>query len=119
MTDEEIYEQYNNFVQKQIRSGMYNTIPHCDSRILHDPSDCGYCDRPEWQKKRRELGIASTGCYPNIGEISCEADAKRPSNTLGDHRRWYGNMPTSIERDDPDWPKESSSSKMMYNDRIN
>lgn len=88
----EIYDQYDTFVKEQMRSGNYNTIPHCDSRILHDPSDCEYCDRPEWQNKRRELGIASTGCFPNPGEIPCPADADRPPGGTSDHRRWYGNM---------------------------
>jgi hypothetical protein len=113
MTNEEIYNEYNAFVWEQLRNKVYDTIPHCDSRILHDPSDCEYCDRPEWQNKRRELGIASTGCFPNEGEIPCEADTVRPPHQ-GDHRLWYGNRPTSIERDDPTWPEESFASKAMY-----
>lgn len=115
MTNEEIYEEYNNFVREELTSGKYDTIPHCDSRILHDSSDCEYCSRPEWQAKRRELGIASTGCFPNSGEIPCEADVTRPPDK-GDHRRWFGNRPTSVDRDDPYWPEETFSSKVMYFD---
>lgn len=108
MTNEEIYEAYNKFI------GQQSILPHCDARILHDSSDCSCCAKPELQAKRRELGIASTGCYPNPGEIPCPADASRPPGDEGDHRKWYGNRPTSVDRDDPSWPEESLGSKVMY-----
>ncbi|MDE1830721.1 MAG: hypothetical protein KGI25_10410, partial [Thaumarchaeota archaeon] len=71
-------------------------------------------DEARRQAKRRELGIASTGCYPNPGEIPCAADVARPPGTDSDHRRWYGNLPTSIPRDDPSLPEESYASKILY-----
>jgi hypothetical protein len=114
MNNEEIYKEYDNFIWQQLRDKKYDAPPHCDSRILHDSSDCSYCDRPEWQNKRRELGIASTGCFPNPGEIQCPADAARPSWSSSDHQRWYGNKPTSVDRNDPDWPEQTIASKMMY-----
>jgi hypothetical protein len=116
MTNEEIYEQYYAFVREQLDSEQYDTIPHCDGRILHDPSDCTYCDRPAWQQKRRELGIASTGCFPNPGEIICPADKDRPSWSESDHQRWYGNRPSKVDRDDPSLPEETFASKVMYFD---
>ena len=114
MTNEEIYAQYNAFVTEQLERGVYDIIPHCDSRILHDPKICSYCDRPEWQVKRGELHIAWTGEAPEKGQIPCEADASRPPGKEGDHRRWFGNRPTSVDRDDPSWPEETNASKMMY-----
>lgn len=116
MTNEEIYQQYNDFVNEQLTSKKWNTIPHCDSRVLHDPSDCEYCgERPEWQAKRQELKIANTGCTPPDGWIPCEADYKRPPGD-DDHRRWFGNRPTSVERDDPYYPEESFASQAIYPD---
>jgi hypothetical protein len=114
MTDEEIYAEYAAFVEEQVDSGNYDTIPHCDSRILHSKFDCLYCSRPEWQQKRADLGIALTGYEPLFNQISCPADAARPPGGEGDHRRWGGNRPTSVERDDPSYPEESFASRWLY-----
>jgi hypothetical protein len=47
-------------------------FPHCDSRILHAPSECEYCDRhPEWQELREAWGIAFTGHPPRAGLPRC------------------------------------------------
>ena len=116
MTDEEIYEEYSAFVTQQLTDGVYDTIPHCDSRVLHGVEDCAYCDRLEWQWKRWKLGIANTGHTPMPGFIPCPADAARPPGADNDHRRWYGNRPTSVERDDPSWPQETFASMVMYGD---
>jgi hypothetical protein len=113
MTNEEIYEEYNIFVRQQLRDGIYNTIPHCDARILHLPKDCEYCNRPEWQEKRAELRIAPTGYEPKSYEIPCEADAKRGTS----HLKWGGNKPT-ISLGDESWPEETNSSKWMYGDPL-
>jgi hypothetical protein len=109
------YEEYAAFVNEQLRTGVYDTIPHCDSRILHDPQECEYCDRPEWQVKRGELHIAWTGCDPEEGQIPCPADFERPPISEGDHRRWGGNKPTSSVGN-PSWPTESFPSRVMYGD---
>lgn len=51
------------------------TYPHCDSRVLHEPSECEYCDgHPEWQALRKAWGIAFTGHPPRAGLPRC----KRP-----------------------------------------
>jgi hypothetical protein len=110
MTNEERYAAYNAFVDQD---EIYGTIPHCDSRILHDPQICEWCDRPEWQVKRGELHIAWTGEVPEEGQIPCEADLLRPPDGESDHRRWGGNKPTSA-KDDPSWPEESFASQVLY-----
>lgn len=112
-TAAERYTEYNAFVDKQLRDGVYNTIPHCDSRILHDPSICEHCDRPEWQVKRGSLHIAWTGEVPEAGQIPCEADATRPAGSDSDHRLWGGNKPTSAFGD-PSWPEETFVFRVMY-----
>ena len=46
--------------------------PHCDSRVLHAPSECDYCDgHPEWQELRKAWGIAFTGHPPRAGLPRC------------------------------------------------
>jgi hypothetical protein len=108
------YEKYAAFVAELLASGEYVTIPHCDSRILHDENECEYCrDAPELQAKRKELGIAFTGHAPGLDMIPCPADFERPPGSKSDHRRWGGNKPTSA-KDDPSWPEETFESKMMY-----
>lgn len=67
--------------------------PHCDTRVLHKPGDCEYCDRhPEWQLLRKRWGIAFTGEQPLAGQLPCPADFNRPPDSPSDHRRWYGNV---------------------------
>lgn len=82
------------------------TFPHCDSRILHAPGECRYCDaQPTWQRDRVLGGVAFTG--HTVGEktcinkweityvprLPCPADEAR-----GDaHRRWPGNRAEPIE----------------------
>jgi DNA-directed RNA polymerase subunit RPC12/RpoP len=112
MTNEETYEAYANFVHELIESGKYNTIPHCDSRILHHPKECEYCNVPELQAKRAELGIALTGhALSMFRQVRCPADAARPPGGESDHRRWGGNKPTSA---DASWPEETFASRVMY-----
>ena len=79
--------------------------PHCDSRILHAPSECEFCDRhPDWQQLRKRWGIAFTGHEPKdevVGELPyqvvhkqlpCPADFNRPAESPSDHRQWPGNV---------------------------
>lgn len=47
-------------------------FPHCDSRILHAPGECEFCDRrSEWQELREAWGIAFTGHQPRAGLPRC------------------------------------------------
>jgi hypothetical protein len=46
--------------------------PHCDSRVLHAPGECEYCDqRKEWQELRQAWGIAFTGHTPKASLPEC------------------------------------------------
>jgi len=46
--------------------------PHCDSRVLHAPGECEFCDqRPEWQALRQAWGIAFTGHVPKADLPRC------------------------------------------------
>lgn len=77
-------------------------FPHCDSRVLHAPGECGYCDEyPDWQRLRGTWGIAFTGHKPKeiragdviiAHELSCPADFNRPPGSPSDHRGWHGNV---------------------------
>ena len=113
LTATERYRLYNEAVRDN--ADEYGTIPHCDSRILHRPDDCEYCDRPDLQGARRQLGIAFTGEAPHGEQIPCEADLTRPQGEDNDHRRWGGNKPTSAIGD-PTWPTETFASHVMYGD---
>jgi hypothetical protein len=96
---------------------MISQFPHCDSRILHAPGECEFCDDcAEWQELRKAWRIAFTGHAPEEGMLPCPADAARPPGSPGDHRRWGGNKPTSATGD-PSWPQESSASVVMYGDK--
>lgn len=110
MTKATAYLDYDRAVAAS--ADAHGTIPHCDSRILHNPDDCKYCaERPELQAERNRLGIAWTGYEPGPGQIPCEADLVRPPGADNDHRRWGGNKPTSA---DNTWPEESAASQALY-----
>ena len=95
----------------------YVQYPHCDSRILHAPHECEYCDRhSDWQAKRVADGIAFTGHAPIEGQRACPADIERPPDSGSDHRRWAGNKPTSATGD-VSWPAESVGSVSLYGDK--
>jgi len=66
-------------------------MPHCDSKVLHAPGECDYCDLwPIWQEARRMWGIAFTGHTPRDGEIWCPSELQR---TLDNINEWPGNRP--------------------------
>lgn len=111
MDAESRYAAYNEFVWNTTD----RTIPHCDSRILHHPDDCKYCDRPHWQAMRAATGVAHTGRVPLPGQVPCEADVDRPPRAENDHRKWGGNRPTT-SLGDPLWPEETLSSLVLYGD---
>jgi hypothetical protein len=108
----ERYAAWNDFVRRQ----NDDTIPHCDSRILHYPADCEYCARPKWTERRVALKIAFTGRDAVADEVPCEADATRPRGAENDHRRWAGNKPTSATGD-ASWPRETGASVLWYGDK--
>lgn len=73
-------------------------FPHCDTRVLHAPGECGYCDGyADWQGLRRLWGIAFTGHQPQTTvtgkQLPCPADFNRPPDSPSDHRQWPGNIP--------------------------
>lgn len=111
----EPYAEYEKALDRYLETS--STIPHCDSKILHHPSECTYCARATTlQEARQALGIAFTGHYPVPGQVPCPADFARPKDTDADHRRWGGNKPTSAEGD-PSWPIETVDSQWLYGDK--
>jgi hypothetical protein len=66
--------------------------PHCDSRVLHAPGECQYCDQlPLWQALRVLWGICFTGYEPDLAkkELPCPATVHRPLELIN---RWGGNI---------------------------
>ncbi len=92
-------------------------FPHCDSRILHAPGECEFCDRhPEWQALRVVWGIAFSGHAPEtpadapwLAQLPCPADFNRPADSGSDHRRWAGNVATTQRP-----VNETAASQMLY-----
>src|SRR5690242_7145859 len=84
-------------------------FPHCDSRVLHAPSECVYCDHyPEAQAARIRDGINFTG-RRELGLATCPAELARP---LGVINRWHGNVAQTfddIERAEADWRQVSDA----------
>lgn len=66
-------------------------FPHCDPRVLHEPSICEYCDlSPAAQGDRISKGINFTG-RQEPGLKPCPSDAARGVGGAG--RAWGGNRP--------------------------
>lgn len=66
------------------------SFPHCDSRILHAPGECRFCDQdPHAQTLRQAWGIAFTGHPAPDGGLPCPADHARGDG----HKAWGGNRP--------------------------
>lgn len=73
---------------------VLGAIPHCDSKVLHAPGECRYCDEHEdWQALRTIWRIAFTGHPPATGEQPCPSDAARGLH--GAHC-WAGNRPSNV-----------------------
>lgn len=65
------------------------TFPHCDSRVLHAPALCRYCDmHPDWQALRMHYGINFTG-ENDSSKSQCPAEKFRSAETI---HRWPGNQ---------------------------
>lgn len=72
-------------------------FPHCDSRVLHRPKECEYCDdHPEWQALRILYGINFTGENDPL-KSPCPAEARRAAATIN---KWGGNVPRP--KDEPE-----------------
>jgi hypothetical protein len=75
---------------KKVAEGhMPKQFPHCDSRILHAPGECQYCDHlPIWQALRQAWGIAFTNYQPEGNELPCPAMLARGDSV----NKWHGNI---------------------------
>lgn len=79
-------------------------FPHCDSKILHAPLSCEYCDmHPEWQELRIAWDIAFTGQKDKTRKYKdwdgkdkvkilqpCPSEVDRPIEVIN---KWHGNVP--------------------------
>jgi hypothetical protein len=62
--------------------------PHCDSRVLHAPGECRYCDEyPDQQLRRIQSNINFTG-HHDPDKALCPAERLRPIERIN---RWPGN----------------------------
>ena len=62
--------------------------PHCDSNILHAPTECQDCDEyPEAQHERIDNDINFTG-HHHADKATCPSEMARPLETI---ERWPGN----------------------------
>jgi hypothetical protein len=69
-------------------------FPHCDSKVLHAPGVCSYCDEyPERQQARYDEGVAFTG-QVNAALKPDPAQVDRPLELI---ERWPGNRPRRDE----------------------
>ena len=78
---------------------IISQFPHCDSRILHAPGECEYCDHnPVWQELRAAWGIAFTGYEPDGTELPDPATHARGAKSVNS---WIGNVPHPTRQDIP------------------
>lgn len=73
---------------------MIAQFPHCESRILHAPGECEFCDAcPDLQELRVAWNIAFTGHKTaDVDQLPCPADHAVTMGARGDHRKWFGNV---------------------------
>lgn len=65
-------------------------FPHCDSKVLHAPGECQYCDKhPEWQQLRQVWGVAFTGYDYENDELPDPATYARGLDVVN---HWPGNV---------------------------
>lgn len=68
-------------------------FPHCDSRVLHAPGACEYCDMyPEEQALRDREGTNFTG-QADPKKKPCPATAARSVENIN---KWPGNRPRPV-----------------------
>ncbi len=71
--------------------------PHCDSKVIHAPGECRFCDmHPELQERRAKSGVNFTGHYDE-GKSICPAELQRPLDIIN---RWPGNVPETAETEE-------------------
>lgn len=69
-----------------------DTMPHCDSAVLHAPGVCEYCDQyPSWQRAREMARVGFTGDAPRPGWLPCPSTFHRPLTVIN---QWPGNQPS-------------------------
>lgn len=86
---------------------MRAKFPHCDSRVLHTPGQCIYCDMySELQQSRIEQKVNFTG-QAFEGLSPCPADAARG---IGQAHVWPGNRPEHLEHQLTTWTCPTTSS---------
>lgn len=89
---------------------------HCDSRVLHAPGVCEYCDHhPEAQQRRIDLGVNFTSDTPDPNLLPCPAMEARGWQSLNG---WGGNQPHNVDMSDEEIDAldaiERPVSKMFY-----
>ena len=100
-------------------------FPHCDTRVLHAPGECEFCDgQPVWQALRRAWGIAFTGhpplavlphCGKPVSGLGYAATCRQPEgHPEGECHPWPASeilpcpadfaRPPDSDRDHRKWP---------------
>lgn len=87
---------------KVVYQSIIPQFPHCDSRVLHKPGECEFCDQhEEWQALREAWGIAFTGHSGEVVEneygnkmLPCPAEFNRGMESING---WHGNVPENAE----------------------
>lgn len=75
----------------QVEPEQLARYPHCDSRVLHAPGECDYCDQhPDWQALRAEGWRINFTGHADPDKAPCPSDAQRG---LGGAHIWPGNRP--------------------------
>lgn len=78
-------------------TSVLGQFPHCDSRILHKPGECEYCDKhPDWQQLRFLWNVNFTGHY-DLDKMLCPAEQYREKNIID---KWRGNKALTKEQND-------------------
>lgn len=73
---------------------------HCDSRVLHAPGECEYCDEyPKAQQRRIDLGVNFTSDNPDPNLKPCPAIQERDWYKING---WAGNQPFREDMTDED-----------------
>ncbi|SRR5258708_24877162 len=77
-------------------------FPHCDSKILHKPGECEYCDgHPDWQELRTLWNVNFTGHY-DLDKMLCPAEQYRDKSVMD---QWSGNGARTKEQNDAYYKK--------------
>lgn len=112
-----MYEYDNDKFTYKVGEEQLILVPaHCDSRVLHGPGHCEYCDKyPEAQQQRLRLSVAFTDEPDNWVTFPDPAtDARGTESLYG----WGGNQPhgAGVSEDEIDYFEriERPVSQMFY-----